>query len=221
MSRLEGGFCVTVLFVDRFRLLGRGKTRVYFERSKSSPINLSLDLREGISSCDPFFQIIPHATGRLESLSIEGSLQDVAVATSHLSHPAPLLKHLSIRSSFGDVPPLPPTLFNGDLSSLRTLSLISVRTELPWRNMTNLTSFILSYTPPGVVSVERLLDFFESAPYLEGVRLRSVTPTAGAQHGRLVSLACLKSMHIEDNNPASVLFDHLLIPVGAELEIQT
>jgi len=207
-----------------FDCLDGEKTRVYFERTKYSPINLSLDLWKGISSRDPFFQIIPHATGRLKSLSIEGPSQDVGVATSHLSHSAPLLKHLSISSSSGGVPDnypaLPPALFNGDLSSLRTLCLGSVRTELPWRNMVNLTSFTLSHTPPGVGSIGRLLDFFENAPYLENVELRFATTTAGSQNCRLVSLVSLKSMRFEDNVPPSVLLDHLLIPEGAELEIE-
>ena len=204
-----------------FDCLDEEKTQVYFERSKSSPVNLSLHLSEGISFCNSFFQIIPYATGRLRSLFVEGPLEDVEIVISHLSHPAPLLEHLSILP--GDVPgylALTPALFNGGLSSLRTLRLESVHTELPWRNMVNLTSFTLSSTPPGVVSVGQLLDFFENAPYLEEVELCFAIPTAGAQHGRVVSLECLKSMHIEDDDPPSVFLDHLLIPVGAKLEIQ-
>ena len=218
------------LFVSRsslwtdFDCLDEKKTPVYLQRSNSSPISLSLNLSLGISSCASFFQIIPPAIGRLKSLSIEGPSEDLEVVTSHLSHPAPLLNHLSIRLSPGYVPDrylaLPFALFNKDLSSLRTLCLESVHTELPWRNMVNLTSFTLYYTPPGVVSVKRLLDFFENAPYLEEVGLYFVTLTAGAQNSRLVSLAFLKSMRIEDDNPASVLLDHLLIPVGAKLKIQ-
>jgi hypothetical protein len=195
------------------------KTRVYFERSKSSPINLSLEISEGISACNPFFQIIPHATGRLKSLFVEGPSEDLQVITPHLFHPAPLLEHLSLRC-YGDTPhrrlALTSALFDGDLSSLRVLYLELVHTELPWRNMVNLTSFTL--TPPGAVSVGQLLDFFESAPHLEEVKLCSATSTTGAQNGQLVSLGRLKSMYIS-NNPASVLLDHLLIPVGAKLKI--
>ena len=204
------------------------KTQVYFERSKSSPINLSLDLSEDIPPCDPFFQIIPHITGRLKSLFIQDSLEDVRVITrviSHLSHPAPLLEHLTIcpdptivTDSF---PVLSSALFDGDLSSLHTLYLESVHTELPWRNMVNLTSFVLSYVPVGTVFVRQLLEFFGSAPCLEEVKLYFVTPSAGAQNGRLVSLACLRSMCIEEeDHTPSVLIDHLLIPIGVKLEIQ-
>jgi len=174
-----------------------------------------------MSPDDPFFQIIPHATGRLRSLSIGGLSEDVQVVTSHLSHPAPLLEQLSItyngRTSLYSLV-LASTLFNGDLSSLRVLFLESIYTKLPWRNMVNLTSFTLSCMMRAI-SVGQLLDFFESAPHLEEVSLYSTIPTAGVQNGRVVSLACLKSMYIADNNPSSVLLDHLLIPVGAKLEI--
>ena len=205
-----------------FDCLDEEKTRVYFERSKSSPINLSLDLSKGVSFCNPSFQIIPHATGRLKSLFVKAPTEDVEVVASHLSHPAPFLERLSISSdpplAHRD-PVLPSTLFNGDLSSLRVLCLESVHTEFPWRKMLNLTSFTMSFIPPGVASVGKLLDFFENAPYLEEVALRFAIPTAGAQNGRVVSLECLKSMHIGDDDP-SVLLDHLLIPIDAKLEIQ-
>jgi len=209
----------------RFDCVNGEKTRIYFERSKASPIDLSLCGKMDIRLHDPLFHIIPHATGRLKFLYVKGVMQeDMQVITSHLSHPAPLLEHLSIScySSPRDrYPALPSTLFNGDLSSLRKLRLETVRTELPWRNMVNLTSFTLSFTPPGAVSVGRLLDFFESAPYLEKIKLHFATPTTSAQNGRLVSLACLKRIHIDGDGPSSssVLLEHLLIPVGAKLEI--
>ena len=200
------------------------KTLVYLERSKSSPINLSLCRINALSPCDPFFQIIPHAIGRLRSLYFKGKpihLQDI---TAHLSHPAPLLEKLWIHAGYGTVrhryPVLTSALFNGDLSSLRGLSLETVRTELPWRNMVNLTSFALARALPGDVSVRQLLDFFESAPRLRNVKLHFATPTSGTQDGRLVSLACLKRMKIIGRDPSSILLNHLLIPIGAKLTTQ-
>jgi len=210
------------LWTDFYRLDGE-KTRVYLERSGSAPINLSLDLNKGVPPYDPLFQIIPHVTGRLESLLIKGMPEKIPAVTSHLSRPAPLLRYLSICPDRGCAPErcpvLTPTLFNGDLSSLSTLHLERVRTDLPWRNMVNLTSFILSHIPPGPAFAERLLDFFESAPYLEEVELCFATPMAGAQDGRLVSLARLKYMDIDGDAPCSVILNHLLIPAGAKLEI--
>jgi len=205
-----------------FYCLDKEKTRIYLERSKSSPIDLALVRNQDMPPDDPFFQLTPHATGRLRSLSFGGLSEDIQVVTSHLSHPAPLLERLSIRHRgrmLHNPPVLASTLFNGDFSSLRMLRLEAIYTELPWRNMVNLTSFGL-HSMPEAISVGRLLDFFESAPHLEEVTLYSTIPTVGAQNGRVVSLACLKSMCVDDDNPTSVLLDHLLIPVGAKLEIR-
>jgi len=188
------------------------KTRVYLERSKSSPIHLSL-YRHGC--LDPFIEIIPHTIERLKSLGFDPMAGGLQRITAHLSRPTPLLEELTING--GNDLVLPPTLFNGDLSSLRRLHLEYVRTELPWRNMANLTSFLLVHTSP--ISVGQVLDFFESAPHLREVTLYFPTPTTGDRHGRLVPLACLKRMYAS-SLLSSFLFDHLLIPVGARLTME-
>jgi hypothetical protein len=112
-------------------------------------------------------------------------------------------------------PVLASTIFNGDLSSLRALRLESVRTELPWRNMVNLTSFTLCHASAG--DLGKLLDFFESAPRLRKIDLFVVTMISGGENGRLVSLDHLKRMDIAYCGPTSILLDHLMIPVGAKL----
>ena len=66
----------------------RDKTRVYLERTKSLPINLSLDTEHRLSPHYPFSDIIPHVIERLGSLTVRaapGELQDI---TDHLSRPA-------------------------------------------------------------------------------------------------------------------------------------
>jgi len=202
------------------------QVRVYLERSKSSPINLSLQRRSEMYPRDPFFQIIPHTVGRLKSLTIDGVPENLQDITAHLTCPAPLLEDVILCGDCVQTPDQYPVLtsalFNGDLSSLRNLSLDCVHTELPWRNMVNLTSFTLSNTPPGGITVIQLLDFFEGAPHLRDVDLYFAipTPTPGAQSGRLVSLTCLKWMEINGSGPPSVLLDHLLIPVGAGLVLE-
>jgi hypothetical protein len=201
--------------------VGGARTRVYLERSKSLPINLSLQTQRSLPSCHPFFETIPRAIGQLKSLSIQAAPQELQYITPHLSRPAPLLEKLSIDSgcSLEPDPILTPALFNGDLSSLRTLKLESVLTELPWRNMVNLTSFKLSCGSPGGATIGQLLDFFESAPRLRKVSLCFVPTIPGAQDGRLVSLACLERMEVTGRTLTSTLLDHLLIPVGADLKM--
>ena len=50
------------LWVD-FNCADVDKTRVYFERSKTSSINVSLEIADDLSPHDPFLQIIPRAIG--------------------------------------------------------------------------------------------------------------------------------------------------------------
>ena len=207
-----------------FDCLDADKTRTYLERSKSSPISLSLKRKRDLAPCDSFLQIVSHDIRRLKSLSIKVVPEILQDITAQLFLPAPLLENLSIDGSCGytsdRIPVLTSTIFNGDLSSLRELRLEFALTELPWRNMVNLVSFTLARIPLGGVSIGHLLDFFESAPRLREVELTSATPTSGAQDGRLVSLGCLKRMSIIGSEPPSLLLDHLLIPVGAMLTTQ-
>lgn len=139
---------------------------------------------------------------------------------AQLSHPAPLLESLAIEaeseSSSQWSHAIPSTLFGGDLSSLRKLCLERISTVLPWRNMINLTSFTLRGTAPGDLPIGNLLDFFESAPNLCDIELRSMALSPGVQSGRLASFGCLKRMVIEGGLP-SLLLDYLLIPIGTEL----
>jgi len=195
------------------------KTRAYLDRSRSSPISLSLNTAAGIDLTDPFFKFIPGVTGRLKSLYLDVVMEELELVNSNLAGHVPLLEVLSIKVRSDRAPVLPPALFNGDLSSLHKLCLMDVRPELPWRNMVNLTSFVLQphfHSPP--VSMVQLLNFFESAPHLREVDIDSRTPVSGIQTGRLVPLACLKRMDVK-GHPSSNLFDHLLIPVGACLKM--
>ena len=196
------------------------KTRVYLERSKASPIGVELRREDGLFLHDPFFQIAPHAVGRLKSLLLSTSPEYLNDIADLLSRPAPLLEDLNVSSCPDDLSPdpvLPTTLFNGDLSSLRNLQLFSIGTQLPWRNMANLTSFTLGYSPEPRVSVGQFLDFFEGAPHLLDVDLTFSAPSSGAQNGRLVSLANLRKLYIYGSQPPSLLLDHLLIPAGAKM----
>ena len=209
-----------------FHCVDADKTRVYVERSKSSPINLWLDGAEALPSHNPLLQIIPHVLPRLKSVVILGTPENLQDVTARLSHPAPLLEDMMIdgrpRNSFSrDYPTLAPTLFNEDLSSLRKLFVQGVHTTLPWRNMVNLTSFTLSGSPEkDEITIRQLLDFLENAPGLLKVKLKNATPTSGAQNGRLVSLPCLTKLVINGGEPSSLLLDHLLIPVGAKVALE-
>jgi hypothetical protein len=204
------------------RKMNADKTRIYLERSKSSPVSLRLDEGGDLSPHNPFLQIVPYAINRLKSLVINGTPENLQDITARLSRPAPLLKYLSIVSDCTSGPHCDPmlttALFDGEFPSLRKLRLQSVHIGLPWRDMINLTSFELCYMMYEV-SIRQLLDFFESAPRLRKIQLLHATPSSGAQSDRLVSLACLEWMNITGDGSPSLLLDHLIIPIGAKLTI--
>ena len=203
-----------------FRCASAERTRVYIKRSKSAPINLWLERKGGLSNDDPFLEVAPHAVRRLKYLSLKTTPDHLGDITQHLSQRAPHLESLTIDGSCisPDInPTLATTLFGGDLSSLRELHLHSVRTQLHWRNMDNLTSFSLADVSDPTISVGQVLDFFESAPRLLEVGFSSAAPTFGAQNGRYVSLANLKELSISGSQSPSILLSHLIIPVGAKV----
>ncbi|KAF9650943.1 hypothetical protein BDM02DRAFT_3111242 [Thelephora ganbajun] len=214
------------IFVSRaslwtdFHCMDADKTRVYLERSKSCPINLWLERKHGLFPNDLFLEIAPHTIGRLKRLSVSTTPDHLEDITKHLTHPAPVLEALTIDGSSNDFEinsAFTPALFGGDLSSLRELHLHSVRTQLPWRGMVNLTSFSLLRL---TITVEQLLDFFESAPRLLEVELLAAW-AFGTQNGRLVSLAHLRRLHISGSQPPSLMLNHLLIPVGAKVSTES
>ncbi|KAF9789194.1 hypothetical protein BJ322DRAFT_1041462 [Thelephora terrestris] len=193
---------------------GAEKARTYIERSKSSPVNVTLSLNGKLSPHHIFFQVIPRTTGRLKSLTMHGPSEYPKDVADHLSNPEPLLECLEMNKFTTPI----SGLFAGDLSSLRNLRLSHLNIELSWRNMTNLTSVRLhTISPP--IPVAQLLDCFEGAPLLRTIRLTDAISTSDTQDDRLISLASLKTMKINGRAPCAPLFDHLSIPVGTKLDI--
>jgi len=125
---------------------------------------------------------------------------------------------LSITVTCNPTPVLEATLFDGDLSSLRTLTLVGVITSLSWENLSELTTFTLSCIPKGKISITRLLNFLTNAHRLRDITLRRSIPTSSnAPPGRVASLPCLESLTIDTDAAHSVLLNHLHILVGTSL----
>ena len=201
------------------------KTRVYIERSKSSPLEVNLEGAEDDAYCENALLLAAPHINRLGSFIIRGPSSILADLTKHFTRPTPLLKKLKIDIAFdrNRAPDFPGTLFNGDLSSLRSLSISGFTTNLPWGNLVNLTSFELSHFP-GTVDppfTARLLDFFESAPLLSEITLRHSTPASSNEPPeRLVSLPHLKELATTSHLAQSSLLKHLSIPSGTLLVIR-
>ena len=194
------------------------KTRVYIERSRSSPLELSLYNR-GVTtfSKDAFLLVVPHI-GRFKSLSADGREDLFETLTPHLSCPLPNLRELAIEIYNDSAPVLEETLFNGDLSLLRSLTLDGVVTDLPWKGLSKLTTFNLTLTVEGDPSITRLLDFFEGAYHLRDITLQHAMPTPSiTPPDRVVFLPSLKTLVLATDMAYSILLDHLSIPSGASL----
>ena len=199
------------------------KTRVYIERSKSSPLEISLSFfKRGKATYleDAFHLVVPHIS-RLKYFSITGKKNLLENITPHLSCSIPLLRGLSIDLFGYPATTLQGTLFSGDLSSLRTLSLTGVITHLPWDNLSELTTLTLSRVPKDKISVTQLLDFFVNAHRLRNIKIcHSIPSSSNASPGRVVSLPCLENLTIDADVAHSVLLNHLCIPVGASVILE-
>jgi len=197
------------------------KTRTYIQRSKSSPLEIFLEMYEDDDTYldDAFLLVTPHIH-RIKSLTIYADAMPDAIKQLHCH--APLLEGLNIDLTCAAYAPvLDSALFEGDLSSLRELSLGGVITRLPWNNLANLTNFNLKSCPPGRGFINRLLDFFENAPLLCTITLEdSIPKSSDAPSGRMVSLPHLHMFAITANPAHSILLNHLCIPIGVSLILE-
>ena len=186
-------------------------TRLDIERSKSAPLEIRFSLSyQG----EAFLLTIPHIP-RLKTLSVYGdSTKFLPVLVERFSRPLLLLDELYIHFPFDGTPTLPDELFNGNISSVRELTLACIITSLHWRNLPNLTTFNLRGVPEDKILSTQLLNFFESAPHLRYIRLHDSLPISNAPTERVVPLPHLKYLDIATRQARSVL-DHLSIPAGA------
>jgi len=204
---------------SRLDCVDADKTRAYLERSKSSPLEISLkkDNEKPATSYhnDALLQVVPHIN-RVKSLTVTGLMEDVLPdITTHFSCPVPLLENLSIVIRCLYAPVLDPALFNGDLSSLRTLELEGVA-GLPWNNLPNITSLSLDRIPEAGISVTTLLNFFESAPLLRKISLICSMPNScDTPLERVISIPRLEEFVVGGPLPYSTLLDHISIRPNA------
>jgi hypothetical protein len=104
--------------------------------------------------------------------------------------------------------------------SLRELRLSGVLTDLPWANLSNLTTFDFRKIPSNTVSVNFLLDFFERAPLRQITLCDSLPDASDAPAERVVSLPNLRLFRISDQPAHSILLNHLRIPTCASVKLK-
>jgi len=208
-------------FISRPRLWTRldftsvGKTNTHIKRSRSLPLEAILcNTNDKPCLQDAFLLAIPHIE-RFKSLTINGS-SDLQGLIKHLTPPAPLLEELKINITRKPTV-LSSKLFDGNLPSLRTLCLGGVVTDLPWKNMQNLTTLELRCARGARIIMTRLLDFLENAPFLRKITLHYSLLDSSDARGRVVSLSHLRGVDIVADVGHLNLINHLSIPAGKSL----
>ena len=189
------------------------KTNVYIQRSRGAPLEVSLEIRDHTRHHDiSFFLMLPHIV-RLKALTLHGPKDSILGLIKYLGpSPAPLLK-LDIRVYGTHCAAVENIFFDRSFSSLRELRLSFVLTDLPWKNLSNLTTFHFEHVQ---VTVTQLLDFFERAPLLCEIQLwGSLLSPSNAPAERVLSIPRLRSLRINGEPVHSILLNHLLIPNGA------
>ena len=191
------------------------KTNAYIQRSRGSPLEIYLTAHY---HHDALLLTLP-LIGRLKALTLSRS-RHVLRLTKHFRSHAPLLEKLDIQAQGASVIPLESAIFGGNLSSLRELRLYAILTDLPWKNLTNLTASEFCQVPGDEISVTLLLDFFEHAPLLRKIELVDSLPDfSNAPPKRAVSLPRLRFLRIDAQQPHSVLLNHLHIPIRASVTL--
>lgn len=206
MSWLEGDFTSRSSLWTHLDCKDAEKTHTHIGRSRSHPLEISLMRWECIPYCnDALLMAIPHI-GRISSLTIYVLSDALSRLLNHFPFPAPFLKELKIVLHYDGLAhdPRPATIPNTILPDcsppLRKLRLSNVATDLPWRNLSNLTVFEFRHFPDTVDSlfVGQLLNFFESAPLLRKIALHDSIPTSSAvPSGRVIPLLNLRKLIID------------------------
>lgn len=191
------------------------RTRAYIQRSKSSPLKIHIEYGQDPPFLDNAFSlVIPHLH-RLKSLVVSTRVRSDFF--KHFYYHAPLLEELDIFDVDSQGLVFSNKFFNGDLSSLRKLSLGGVITHLPWKNLTNLKYLSISSSTPAY-NMTQLLDLFEHTPQIHTVVLgNSIPSSSGAPPERIIPLRHLKTLRISANPAHSIVLNHLSIPTGASL----
>ena len=200
------------------------KTRAYLERSKTSSLEVNIWVRG--MRCPyyaAFLLTIPHIN-RFKALSLTAFGDEINPFIPQLrSLAAPLLMELTVgvgphANHFSG------ELFGGTLPSLCRLSLAGNLGFLPRQNLANLTTLVMRDVRDFASGVTKLLDIFGRAPLLHEIKLQSALPRfpgSDAPNKRMVSLPHLKLLIIWDEPNHSILLDHLHIPIGAMVILES
>jgi len=198
------------------------QTSTYIQRSGVAPLKIFLTAHRGTYYRDDALLLTLPLFDRLEALVFAGFSDDILKLIGQPSPPAPLLERLDIEISDARYVVFNSRLLDGNLS-LCELRLSRVVTSLPWRNLSNLTTFHFRGVPSNTITVTQLLDFFEDVPLLREIKLnKSLPESSNAPAKRVVYLPHLRILGISAQLAPLILIllNHLHIPIGALLRLE-
>ena len=138
MPRLEGNLISRSSLWTSLDWRNVEQTRAYLERSRISPLDVRLEEQERSRFLnDAVLLTVPHL-GRLKSLTLSGSSNNLLQLTQYFGSPAPILEKVKLSFTCTVTPVIQHAIFAGNLSSLRKLRLSGVITSLTWTNLPNL-----------------------------------------------------------------------------------
>lgn len=197
------------------------KTRTYVERSKSLPLEIFIIDSNGKTYSKDAFQLAAPHVKRFKSLTIGRTSESLRNFTTCLPFLPPLLEELILDFTCNPAPSISFGPLNENLPSLRTLKLAGILTNLPWKNLRNLTTFELRYPKSSNMTVTRLLDFLENAPHLRNIMLQhSIPPQRKASPSRVVHLRNLINLTIIADQGNANFLNHLSIPELVSLTLE-
>ena len=182
----------------------RDRTLTYLERSKSAPIDVSIDTSSA-ENLDVLESLAPHIA-RTRSLIIQAS-QDIHTASLLFCNPAPLLQHLEISSTSEDVVHLPENFLGQQAPSLCSVNFSHICPTLESLfPLPNLTEFYLSLGTTSPFRVGALFLFLSESPLLQKVRInvhnRSVQ---GVSPDKVILLESLVELYCGYNWASQIL----------------
>jgi hypothetical protein len=188
--------------------------KCYLERSQLAPIDVTVrGLTKAILIPTPW-------VARMKSLHIQADQQDIVRIVRRLCRDTPNLQSLEIHRQGSGVDPAVdfPRNFLGNAPSLRDLAFRSVSSAIPAFSVPNLTC--IDWRTTTSVKFEQLLEFFESSPLLEVIKMQvPVVRTSTDRPLNKVILGNLRKLSWTDRAGPISLMPYITAPKLSRLKI--
>lgn len=201
------------------------RTRLYLERSKSSPIDLKIShyLYQDIQR-RTITSLLSHHTHRIKGLSVGSQYAEDVI--QHLGSPFPILERLDLLPSSYNPPMISLSPVAPRIKTLRVS-----QSTLDWRSplFKDLSSLELSSAFRFRPCLHQFLDVLEACPSLESLCLEpdfefesSAGGAPAIEESRSIKLPLLRRCHIDGNRCSIItLLQHIDIPCCRRVSFST